>query len=447
MNGRKALIVDDSRLAQFVLKKMLTDQNMLVDTSPSAEDALDYLKNNKPDVIFLDHTMPGMNGLEVLKVIKANPETAPIPVMMYTSQEDSSYMSQAREMGALAVLPKQLKQDELVEALTTLNLHNDTTDGASATSDKEDKQVKRNTFEENKEELEKLVYNAEIALGHESAQQKLQLKLEQQREYFERHIENLHDRIEALMPAAEKDSSQGMNFWNNVFWATIYCVTVVIFTTLYFQQKNAIQQLSQNQNQLASTAGTVASLSSQANTNSRSILDQVNRSAATTTTPNSNGNIQQELSALEKILNTNNQIPFDELLLGDTVQSSLEELIPSLRAMNFSGRVTIVAHDGNFCVTTNEGGQFELADDETPVSECDITEPSTRLADIASIGLLQSITANNQASDSDFVITLNPAGTNLPVEQYPSERENTLASNWNDTARKNRRVEIKLFPQ
>jgi len=449
MNGRRALIVDDSRLAQFVLKKMLVDQDMLVDTSSSAEDALGYLNDNKPDIIFLDHTMPGMNGLEVLKVIKANPDTAPIPVMMYTSQEDSNYMSQARELGALEVLPKQLKSSELVEALKRQKLTSDFTNDISADSQSKND---RHNFEENKEELEKLVYNAEVALGHESAQQKLQQKLEQQRLQFEKQISALHSKTNALIPTAEKSRNK-QNFWNNLLWGAIYCATVAIFSTLYFQQKNDIKTLTNNQNKMAKNTEAVATPTLQKLSNNTNGTKQTSPVSLELTASEprietlTQADIQGQLSTLETLVNTNNQIPFDELLLGDTIEANLDELIPSLRSMQFTGRVTIVAHDGSFCVNTGNGGEVELAVDDIPITQCQITESSSRLADIASIGLLQLITASNQSPESDFVITLNPIGTNLPLEQYPAIEESTLAGTWNDIALKNRRVDIKFFAE
>ncbi|MEJ2178805.1 MAG: response regulator, partial [Gammaproteobacteria bacterium] len=102
---KKALVVDDSKLALFVLKKMLLEESMAVDTAETAEEALGYLVHNKPDVIFLDHSMPGMDGLQALKIIKENPDTATIPIMMYTSKEGEVYMSQARALGAVDILP------------------------------------------------------------------------------------------------------------------------------------------------------------------------------------------------------------------------------------------------------------------------------------------------------------------------------------------------------
>ncbi|MFL2546576.1 MAG: response regulator [Candidatus Rariloculaceae bacterium] len=104
--AKTALIVDDSASARFVLGGMLEEQALSVDTAASGEEALEYLRHGRPDVIFMDHMMPGMDGFQALEAIKENPATATIPVMMYTSQEGEVYVGQARALGAIGVLPK-----------------------------------------------------------------------------------------------------------------------------------------------------------------------------------------------------------------------------------------------------------------------------------------------------------------------------------------------------
>ena len=104
--AKTALIVDDSASARFILSRLLSEHELNVDTAESAEDALDYLARQRPDVIFMDHLMPGMDGFQAVKAIKANPATATIPIMMYTSQEGELYVGQARALGAVGVLPK-----------------------------------------------------------------------------------------------------------------------------------------------------------------------------------------------------------------------------------------------------------------------------------------------------------------------------------------------------
>ncbi len=144
MPGKRALVVDDSRSARVVLTRMLERYGILVDSAESAESALEYLKDGRPDVIFMDHLMPGMDGLQAVREIKANPELAAIPIMMYTSQEGEIYGGQARASGAVGVLPKSIRPIDVTKALYQLKLLPDRRDdepsalesiGAPATAD------------------------------------------------------------------------------------------------------------------------------------------------------------------------------------------------------------------------------------------------------------------------------------------------------------------------
>jgi CheY-like chemotaxis protein len=120
--GKRALVVDDSRSARVVLSRMLERYGILVDSAESAEAALEYLKDRRPDVIFMDHLMPGMDGLQAVREIKANPGLADIPIMMYTSQEGEIYSGRARASGAVGVLPKSIRPIDVTKALYQLRL-------------------------------------------------------------------------------------------------------------------------------------------------------------------------------------------------------------------------------------------------------------------------------------------------------------------------------------
>ncbi|MHB1240560.1 MAG: response regulator, partial [Gammaproteobacteria bacterium] len=122
MPGKHALIVDDSKAARSALRRMVEVHGLAVDEAESGEDALDYLRNRRPDVVFMDHMMPGISGLETVRLIKADPELATVPVVMYTSKSGEVYVGQARALGALDVLPKEVKPSELFRILRTLNL-------------------------------------------------------------------------------------------------------------------------------------------------------------------------------------------------------------------------------------------------------------------------------------------------------------------------------------
>jgi CheY-like chemotaxis protein len=116
------LVVDDSKSARAFLARILERHEIAVDAAESAEAALEYLTRNKPDVIFMDHMMPGMDGFQAVQSIKNNPSTSTIPILMYTSQEGDLYAGQARALGAEGVLPKQIKQSDVTKMLFQLRL-------------------------------------------------------------------------------------------------------------------------------------------------------------------------------------------------------------------------------------------------------------------------------------------------------------------------------------
>lgn len=118
---KNALLVDDSKVARFALSKLLEGRDMEVNMAGSAEEALDFLNSHgRPDVIFMDHLMPGMNGVEATKAIKGNPETAGIPIIMCTSKKSSSFVEEARNFGVYNILTKPPQTEGLKEVLEQL---------------------------------------------------------------------------------------------------------------------------------------------------------------------------------------------------------------------------------------------------------------------------------------------------------------------------------------
>src|SRR4051812_27918433 len=125
MSSKRALVVDDSKSARAFLSRILERHEIAVDAAESAEAAIEYLTRHRPDVIFMDHMMPGMDGFQAVQAIKNNPRTATIPIMMYTSQEGELYLGQARALGAVGVLPKQIKPADVSKVLYQLHLVQD----------------------------------------------------------------------------------------------------------------------------------------------------------------------------------------------------------------------------------------------------------------------------------------------------------------------------------
>jgi CheY-like chemotaxis protein len=115
-----ALIVDDSRTSAALLGKMLARSELSSDKAPSGEACLSYLAGTRPDIIFMDHMMPGMDGFEAVKAIKQQPRLAAIPIVMYTSKGGNMYVGQARALGAVDVLQKPAAEHDVVDLLQRL---------------------------------------------------------------------------------------------------------------------------------------------------------------------------------------------------------------------------------------------------------------------------------------------------------------------------------------
>lgn len=120
MTTTSALVVDDSSTSRTLLTKILKKMGIHCEQACSGEDALSQLAWFHPDYIFLDHLMPGMDGFETLKRIKAEEKTRHVPVIMYTSQHAHNYYEEAHRLGAAGVISKQIDRDKLYLMLDRL---------------------------------------------------------------------------------------------------------------------------------------------------------------------------------------------------------------------------------------------------------------------------------------------------------------------------------------
>jgi CheY-like chemotaxis protein len=120
MTIKNALIVDDSKSSRIMLQRLLEKMNVIALSVESAEEALLYLEDQQPDIIFMDHMMPGMDGLEATQTIKNNPKTQGIPTVMYTSKEGDGYNTLAKSHGAFGVLPKPANQQAIMAVINAL---------------------------------------------------------------------------------------------------------------------------------------------------------------------------------------------------------------------------------------------------------------------------------------------------------------------------------------
>ncbi|MFY9590244.1 PleD family two-component system response regulator [Rickettsia endosymbiont of Halotydeus destructor] len=115
------LVVDDIETNVKLLKAKLLNEYYTVFTASSGKEALNMLEKNKIDVVLLDVMMPGMDGFEVCKQIKANLDTTHIPVVMVTALSDVEDRVRGLEAGADEFLTKPINDTALFVRLKSLS--------------------------------------------------------------------------------------------------------------------------------------------------------------------------------------------------------------------------------------------------------------------------------------------------------------------------------------
>ncbi|UPT56654.1 diguanylate cyclase domain-containing protein [Dickeya zeae] len=116
----KVLVVDDQPINIHILNDVLADQFEVL-MATNGERALEQARSQKPDLILLDIVMPGMDGYEVCRRLKAEPLTELIPVIFVTSQTETEVEAQGFEVGAVDFISKPINP-AIVRARVTTQL-------------------------------------------------------------------------------------------------------------------------------------------------------------------------------------------------------------------------------------------------------------------------------------------------------------------------------------
>jgi CheY-like chemotaxis protein len=120
MHDLRALVVDDSKVGRLTMLRKLEPLGIRVDMAESGRQALESLEQSRPDLIFMDHMMPDMDGFEVTRRIKASPVFRDIPVVIVSGNDEVDFVRQAREAGALDAIAKPPATEVLERLLAAL---------------------------------------------------------------------------------------------------------------------------------------------------------------------------------------------------------------------------------------------------------------------------------------------------------------------------------------
>lgn len=116
----KVLICDDSQTDLMNLKNALQATDCVLITATSGEEAVQKAKSEKPDVIFLDIVMPGMDGFAACRTLHNDPETKHIPVIFVSTKHQKADRVWAQMQGAKDLIGKPYESREIIEQLAAL---------------------------------------------------------------------------------------------------------------------------------------------------------------------------------------------------------------------------------------------------------------------------------------------------------------------------------------
>ena len=115
--SQRLLVVDDDRSIREIVQMSLEEEGYVVDTAPDAEEALEAIRRNAPDLLILDVMLPGMNGFDLTKEIR---RTSSLPIILLTAKTDTIDKVVGLESGADDYVEKPFEMRELVARMRAL---------------------------------------------------------------------------------------------------------------------------------------------------------------------------------------------------------------------------------------------------------------------------------------------------------------------------------------
>jgi len=460
------LIVDDSKLARVHLARLLESENMLCEMAESAEDMLHYLQEERPDVIFLDHNMPGMSGLAALKIIKANPSTAIIPVMMYTSESDEVYLGKARALGAFDVLVKEeLEPVKLAKRLMEMNLRPRPPTKARPLDVKVDntQEIDARDFFSPRERLER--NNARMMQQLHEERWKGQPiddadefdnKFDQET-MLEARAPAVNRRLPKLDTSPERTPPQVFLVPLAVFLGGVLLALGLFHYFVSPINFGADESIAHAPEPISDETATriIPQPDPQARAEAEfepaslppPVMAPVQRTSVASTVDASGIEVDALLNALSWAMRSGMTYSYSELPLAGDRLNQLQTLLNYLNSAGFKGVVHLQVFTGRFCLSGSPEGRKVLPANGTPISSCEFTvvldEPNPQ--DLQSRDFSRFIQTSPLANgEVGIEVDIEAIPESRNPFPYPRITDITYATQWNDIAIENNMVLVQL---
>ena len=116
-NDKKHILLIDDDSVVLQAGKMILSDSYQITTASSAENILELVKTNKPDLILLDIIMPNINGYEAIKILKEDPEIREIPVIFLSGKTEVNAKLEGYSLGAVDYITKPFDPDALLSRI------------------------------------------------------------------------------------------------------------------------------------------------------------------------------------------------------------------------------------------------------------------------------------------------------------------------------------------
>ena len=461
MSAKRALVVDDSKSARAFLAKLLEGHALEVDSAETAEQAIDYLTRHRPDVIFMDHLMPGMDGFQAVQAIKNNPRTATIPILMYTSQEGELYLGQARALGAMGVLPKSVAPADVSKVLQQLHLTHDAVPHASepvgatlAGPDETTAEVPVALADTGRlhiatPSIQTPAMAAAATAAPPVVDHLLRDQIAELRRFMVSRLDDQSERLltdvrlmirDAVPPPPPPPAPVLLpppppaprSPWPWALAAAASLVAVVLGALLW----NQTQRLNSLE------AGRAAAVALTATAPATGAVAKPVAAVGT----------QASLDASPEI--TVLPVPFGEAPLAGSRVDQLRSLVGALAANGLSGTVEVRRFAGRFCLQGDRGNGFSLADAAMPYLQCDLVADAGDAAlgsqPAESTTFANTLAELRKAHGEAIRIQVAEESEGPAARSYPeiggTPPRVPTAGEWNAAAEANNRVEIRWHP-
>jgi CheY-like chemotaxis protein len=117
LKGKRILVVDDNLINLDIASETLLTSGALVDSAASGEEALTYLAKAQYDLVLLDLTMPGIDGMTVGRSIRASENNGKAAVLVFTASDAGDAKAAVKELNAQGVIYKPVDVDDLLNTV------------------------------------------------------------------------------------------------------------------------------------------------------------------------------------------------------------------------------------------------------------------------------------------------------------------------------------------